>query len=118
MITANRIWRGVGSSFEKQIIKSGQFLIRGLSIWRDRLSINPQIVASFPLASFLQYVVAYAWVHVLTSTDEYYGRESIDSIDSAPMSKQGHGISPPKVASSTLRTVRKEFRRSTRGPEH
>jgi len=52
MIPANRIGRGVGNSFEKQIIKSGQLLIRGLSIWRDRLSINPQIFASFPLASF------------------------------------------------------------------
>jgi len=52
MIPANRIWRGVGNSFEKQITKSGQFLIRGLSIRRDRLSINPQIIASFPLASF------------------------------------------------------------------
>jgi len=52
MIPANRIWRGVGNSFETQIIKSGQFLIRGLSIWRDRLSIHPQILASFPRASF------------------------------------------------------------------
>jgi hypothetical protein len=41
------------------------FLIRGLSIWRDRLSINPHVLASFPLASFptfLQYVVAY--IHI------------------------------------------------------
>ena len=52
-IPANRIWRykGVGS-VEKQIIKSGQFVIRGLSIWRDRPSINPKIFASFPFASF------------------------------------------------------------------
>jgi hypothetical protein len=33
-------------------MKSAQLLIRGLSIWRDRLSINLQIIASFPVASF------------------------------------------------------------------
>jgi hypothetical protein len=51
-IAAHRMWRGVGNCFETQIIKSGQFLILGLSIWRDRPSINPTIFASFPLASF------------------------------------------------------------------
>jgi len=51
-IPANRIWREVGNSVGKQIIKSGQFLIRGLSIWRDRPSINPQNFKSFPFTSF------------------------------------------------------------------
>jgi len=46
-------------------------------------------------------------VHVLTSIDQYYGRESIDSIDAAPMSKQHDCNSSPKFASNT-RTVRKE----------
>jgi hypothetical protein len=43
-------WRGVGNSFEKYIIKPGQFLIRGSSIciWRDRRSINPQNLRILP----------------------------------------------------------------------
>jgi len=49
---ANHILYEEGSTVQRNIIKSGQFLIHGLSIWRDRPSINPKVFASFPLASF------------------------------------------------------------------
>jgi len=50
----------------------------------------------------------------LTSIDQYYGRESIDSIVSAPMSKHGDFDSPPKFAYNTC-TVRKKSGAPRRG---
>ena len=42
------------------------------------------------------------WVGILTRVgpriDEYYGRETIDSIDAAPMSKKRDCNSPPKFS--------------------